>query len=138
MFRKRIVVKQNERALLFRDGRFHEILSPGEHFLLTASEELLSVEIHDLSDPVFASEWTNYLVEERPDVIALHFIRIETLDTQIAMIYVNGALFTVLVPSKRMLFWRDAADVTAEVVDLADDRAITEMEEPVSTGSWAF
>lgn len=121
MFRKRIVVKQNERALLFRDGRFHEILSPGEHQVLTGSGESLSIERHDLKDPLFSSNWADYLVESEPEVVARHFTRVETLDTQIAMIFVNGALFTVLVPAKTVLFWRDAANVTSEVVDLADE-----------------
>lgn len=119
MFRKRIVVREQERALLFRDGRFHEILPPGEHHLLAASDESLSIERHTIREPVFRSQWSEYLLSKEPETVARYFTQIATSETQIAMIYIDGALFTVLVPAKSMLFWRGAALVTAEVVDLA-------------------
>ena len=75
-------------------------------------------EKHDLRDPVFRSTWVDYLVKERPVVAERHFTRVETSDVQVAMVYIDGKLHTVLTPAKRLLFWKGTSEVKAEVVDV--------------------
>ena len=128
MLRRRITVKQQERILLVQDGRFSGLLMPGEHRILVSSYDSLETEKHDLNDLVFESVWADYLVRRCPEIVERHFTLVQTTRTQIAMVYVNGPLFTVLVPAKRLLFWRDAALVTAEVVDV-----VAEQESPVES-----
>ncbi len=118
MLWQRIVVRYRERVLLFKNERFSGILMPGVHRVLVAPHEALGTEKHDLDDLVFRSVWADYLLEERPAIAKRHFTTVQTSSTEVAMVYVNGALFTVLVPQKRLLFWRDAAFVTAEVVNV--------------------
>ncbi len=118
MLWRQIFVKDRERLLLARGGEFSGIMLPGVHLIGAAPEERVETERHWLDDLVFKSVWADYLVEERPNFAARHFTRVETSSTEVAMIYVNGQLLTVMVPAKRMLFWRDAAVVTAEIVDL--------------------
>ncbi len=118
MLWKRIVVRKRERVLLFKDERFSGILMPGVHRILVTSHEALQTEKHDLDDLVFESIWTDYLLKEQPEIANRHFTIVETNGTQVAMVYVNGQLFTVMVPQKRLLFWRDAALVTAEIVNV--------------------
>jgi hypothetical protein len=124
MLWKKVIVKDRERILLFKDKQFSRILMPGVHRILVSSDEALETEKHHVDDLTFRSNWADYLLSEEPDVARRHFICVETNDTQIAMVYVNGQLFTALVPAKRLLFWRDAAEVTAEVVDLAEQAAM--------------
>lgn len=123
MFWEQIIVKKEERLLLSRDGRFERILAPGDYHILMASYLSVETEMHSLRDFEFRSIWSGYLLRERPDVIRQHFIRIETNETQIAMVYANGELFRVLPPAKRVLMWRDAASITAELVDVVADGA---------------
>ena len=118
---ERFVVNHHERLLLTNNGRFERILVPGEYHVLVADSLTLEFEKHSLSNPVFRSKWSEYLVRYRPEVIDHHFTRIETTETQIAMVYLNGELFQVLVPAKRLLVWRDAAVVTAEFTDVVAD-----------------
>ncbi len=118
MLWKRIIVKDRERVLLSKDERFSGILMPGVHQILAMSDEALETETHDLDDLIFRSVWADYLLEERPAIAHRHFTIVETSSTQVAMVYVNGPLFTVLVPQKRLIFWRDAARVTAEIVNV--------------------
>jgi hypothetical protein len=118
MLWKRIVVRHRERVLLFKDERFSGILMPGVHRVLVTSHEGFDTEKHELDDLIFQSAWTGYLLEERPEIANRHFTVVQTSSRQVAMVYVNGALFTVMVPQKRMLFWRDAALVTAEIVNV--------------------
>lgn len=118
MLWKRIVVKRRERALLSKGQQFCSILTPGVHRVAVKSTETVHIEKHHLDDLVFRSAWTDHLLAEWPDLAERHFTVVETNSTQVGMVYVNGALFTVLVPQKRLVFWRDAALVTAEIVNV--------------------
>jgi regulator of protease activity HflC (stomatin/prohibitin superfamily) len=118
MLWKRIIVGDDERALLTKNGRFGGILSPGTYGLFVAPGVSLDVEKHNLRDLVFRSDWADYLIRERPEIAERYFTRVETNDVQIAMVYVDSKLYKVLPPAKRVLFWRDSADVNAEVVDV--------------------
>jgi hypothetical protein len=126
MLWKRIKVRSRERALLFKDGRLEEILSPGEYRFLVTSAGSVTLERHSLRDPVFQSRWADHLMRRRPDLIQRHFTCIETHETQVALVYLNDQLFTVLLPARRILFWRDAAQVRTEIVDLTAEQEMTE------------
>jgi regulator of protease activity HflC (stomatin/prohibitin superfamily) len=120
MLWKRIIVGDQERALITKNGRFGGILAPGEYRLIARPGVSLDVEKHNVRNPVFESAWADYLATERPEVAERHFTRVETNDSQVAMVYVDGMLFRVMLPAKRLLFWRGAAAVTAEVVNVID------------------
>jgi hypothetical protein len=121
MLWKRIIVGDQERALITKNGCFGGILAPGEYRLFVPPGVSLDVEKYNVRDLVFQSTWADYLAKERPEVAERHFTRIETNNFQVAMIYVDGELFKVMLPAKRLLFWRGAMQVTAEVVNVIDD-----------------
>src|SRR3569833_777336 len=118
MLWKRIVVGDQERILLTKNGRFGGILGPGEYRMFVAPGVSLVFVLFVLRDPVFRSTWVDYLVKERPVVAERHFTRVETSDVQVAMVYIDGKLHTVLTPAKRLLFWKGTSEVKAEVVDV--------------------
>ena len=112
----RITVGDQERILITRSGSFAAILSPGDYRLRTP--EQIEIERHQLRDLIFRSFWSAFLVQQRPELVQRHFVKVETSETQVGLVYVNGGLYRVLTPAKRLLFWRDAAAVSAEVVDI--------------------
>jgi hypothetical protein len=118
MLWKRIVVRDQERILIAKNGQFRAILTPGTHRVFTAPGVSVKLEKFDIRDLVFRSTWIDYLVNKRRDVVEQHFIVVETNDEQVAMVYANGMLFDVLTPAKRVLFWRGVATLTAEVVNV--------------------
>lgn len=118
MFLERITVEDQERALVANNGRLRTILTPGEYRIVVAEGVSLSVERHFVSNLVFQSMWADHLVRYHPELVACHFHHVETNETQVAMVYVNGGLHTVLTPAKRLLFWRGPAEVTAEFVEV--------------------
>ncbi len=122
MLWKQIIVGDFERALVTTSGRFGAILAPGDYNLSTTPGVSLDIERFDVRDLVFRSIWADYLTKKRPELAERYFTRVETNERQVAMVYVNGELFKVLLPAKRMLFWRGAAEVTAEVVNVIDER----------------
>jgi hypothetical protein len=108
MLWKRIIVGDQERALISKNGRFGGILAPGEYRLFIRPGVSLDVEKYNVRDLVFQSAWADYLAKERPDIAERYFTRVETNDLQVAMVYVDSKLFKVMLPAKRLLFWRGA------------------------------
>ncbi len=118
MLWKHISVGKRERVLIATNGEFAGILTPGDYRLSIAGQMTLTLERHNVGDLVFESAWTDYLIKHRPALVRRHFTQVETNNLQVAMVYVNGKLFRVLVPGKRLLFWRGVASITAEVVEM--------------------
>lgn len=121
MLWKRIVVRDHERSLVAKNGKFHKILTPGKHVVFSWPGVWLDLETFDVRDLVFRSAWKNRLLRERPDVVAEHFHVVRTNRVQVAMVYADDRLIQVMPPGRRMLFWRGYADVRAEIVDVFGD-----------------
>ncbi len=117
---RRIFVGDNERVLLVRRKRFVNILAPGEYriFTLGRNIELVRSNIQDL---VFTSEWTDYLVKQRPELTARYFTVVETADSEVAVVYLDGKLSRVIGPANRVLFWRGSVDVTFHLIDVRSE-----------------
>jgi len=120
MFWKRIKVGDRERVLVIRNGRFDTILGPGEHLVFVSPFTRLETVVCRTDGLVFDNEWTQFLLKQRPELVERYFILIETSDTEVALVSADGRLFQVLTPARRVLYWKDVAEVTAEVVDVID------------------
>ena|SRR5579884_689492 len=118
MLWKRIALCDHERALVARNGRFYKILTRGEYRILTLPGMSVELEKHNILHLVFKSKWSHYLVRERRDIIERHFTLVETNEFQLAMVYANGELFKIVTPAKRMLFWREAAEISVELIEV--------------------
>jgi hypothetical protein len=118
MFWRLILVGNHERVLVAKNGRFGAILMPGRHRIFIAPGVSLEIERHNVRNLVFHSAWTNYLLKEQAELVERHFICVETNEVQVGLVYVDGTLFKVIEPAKRLLLWRDQAEVTAEIVEV--------------------
>ena len=112
---KRIIVGDNERALVTRKGRFYGILTPGVYRVFGLPGTIQAAIFRPV-EPLFASDWTNFLVRERPDVVERFFVLVETGDNQVALVYADDKLFRVVPPAQRLLFWNRPVAITAEVI----------------------
>lgn len=119
LFWKRIRVGHNERVILFRHKRFVKIFGPGDH-VFGGLAHTMHEERYSVTSPIFASEWADYLVKERPQVVAEHFTLVETTDSQVAMVFIDNKLYRVIGPGTRILFWKGYRTVTAELVNFND------------------
>ena len=117
----RIVVGDNERVLLIRKRRFREILGPGVYWKWGVETER-----YDIHNAVFTGDRADYLIKERPEVVAQFFTLIETGADQVAVVYFNGKLARVQAPSNRVLYWKGAVDVTFDLVDVRLEPAVPE------------
>ncbi|MGA8593136.1 MAG: hypothetical protein WB676_00180 [Bryobacteraceae bacterium] len=127
MLFKRIRVDQKSRALLIRNGKLCRVLAPGSHLLFFSPFSELKIELHSVRNFAFRSRWSDQLVRERRDLLRKHFHLVETTDSEIAMISVNGNLYQVLLPSRRALFWNDGSELKVEYIDVIDHADSSEM-----------
>jgi regulator of protease activity HflC (stomatin/prohibitin superfamily) len=114
---RRVLVGDNERVLLIRKKRFADILAPGEYWIFTLGRGV-EFERHNIKDLVFAGERADYIVRERPDLASRHFTVVDTADSQVAVVYLDGKLARVVKPGARVLFWRGAVAVTFDLIDV--------------------
>ena len=87
---RRIFVGDNERVLLIRKKRLADILGPGRildfHSRPLCRSRALQRQGHSPSP----SEWTNAIVNLRPDLAGRYFTLVETGDAQVAVVYLDG------------------------------------------------
>jgi len=105
--RTRVVVNENERAVTLYKGIVTGILVPGEHVLKGRSDRL-DIEMHDLADGYVRSAYEKALFDRMPQVAEEHMLEIRTGEPEVAVVYRDKALFTVLRPDKRLVVWKDA------------------------------
>ncbi len=127
---RRVLIGDNERVLVIRKRRFETILGPGEHWVFGREVELVRAKVSDL---VFLNEWTNFLVAERAELVAQHFTVVETGDTQVAVVWIDGKVARVIAPGRRVLFWRGPLRVTSELFEAREAPEVPErLVAPVS------
>ncbi len=129
----RISIGDAERAVLSRGGRFLSLAGPGTHYRFFPS-----VETHSTLIAEFRSPWAEILLRTRPDIVAEHFVVVETAERQIALVTVNQRLESVVGPGQRKLFWKpavaeifnvdEAPEVPSALVDAVERVGAREMK----------
>lgn len=120
MFFKRFIVKQKTRVLLLKNGRLFRVLEPGNHVVFLSPFANWKTETHNLRNPALPGRIAGEAFEGKGNLMLRYFNVVETNDSQLAMISVNGTLNQVLLPSRRALFWKDGSSIDVEYVDFID------------------
>lgn len=109
-----IDLKDEQRALVWIDGRLTTVLKPGLYALWTVFHDV-RVELLDASEARLQREDLNVLLEAEGARTA---IATETVaQGQVGLLFVDGELRGALGPG-RHAFWRDAGAVRVSVIDL--------------------
>lgn len=126
MFLKRIQVREQNRTLVIKNGQINRILRPGSHLLFVSPLAVIQTEVHHVHKLVFRSRWTDYLLCHRHDLVDAHFTVVHPSESQVAMVSVDGDLYHVVLPGKRLVLWKDAAQIEVEFVNIVEGPAISE------------
>lgn len=81
----------------------------------------MSVERYEMAQPLFIGSGCDYLLATPADSANDNFVRVELSDTQAGLLYENESLVELLPPATRRLYWKNAANVRLETVDLLGD-----------------
>jgi len=120
---RRILVGDTERVVLIHKRRFETILEPGKYWLRGLGIE---TEPHSTRSPELVSDWADFLVAERPEVVSRHFTVVETGDSEVAVVYFDGKLAHAIGPGQRALYWRASVEVSFERFDVLAEPEVPE------------
>ena len=118
---RRVLVGDNERVLLIRKGRFEDILAPGDYWIVGFG---IALERHDVKELVLISEWTDFLAKERWELVSRYFTVVETLDSQVAVVYCDDKISRIVGPGRRVLFWRGSVEVTYDLINARENTQV--------------
>ena len=121
----RVIVKENQRAIALYKGKFHGVLTPGEH-MLRADRGRLEIEWHDLARPEFVSSFDKALFRDHTEVAGRYLTEIRAGVDEVVVVSRDKRLHAVLKPEERAVYWTEAGPWTAERVEIADDLAVPE------------
>ncbi|MGE0857039.1 MAG: slipin family protein [Xanthobacteraceae bacterium] len=120
LFTLRVTVKDGERAILTRNGRFERALEPGRHTLFDLKREL-AVELHEIVRAEFLAERYAVLKAARPDLVAELFEAVETKSDEVAIVSLDGRPTHLMGPWQTRVFWKVSTRVEVERIDVASD-----------------
>lgn len=110
---KTITINENQRGLLFRDGRFLRPLAPGRYLLHGRRE----AELLPLEDAVCSERCTLDTLLENPELAAQVTV-IEVGDRQLALCFLDG-VFSCALRAGKYAFWNTASRRTWRLVDIS-------------------
>jgi regulator of protease activity HflC (stomatin/prohibitin superfamily) len=116
----RVTVKDGERAILLRDGRFERVLEPGRHRLFDPKREL-TADLYTVVRTEFPLERYNVLKAARPDLASALFTEVENKAGELAVVSFDGRPVHLVGPWTTRVFWKVATKVDVERIDVAAD-----------------
>ena len=119
MFFSTFIVRKHERGLLYKNGDFIRFLLPGTYRYFNLLRRY-TVERFDASTPAFDHRLIDYLVEAERDSVDQLFEVVQTAADEIAVVYLNEQVDTVLGPAERKLYWKGLVTTRVEVFKTND------------------
>ncbi len=115
-----VTVKDGERALLTRNGRFERVLEPGRHRLFDPARELVA-EVFAIVRAEFPADRYAVLKAAHPDLASTLFEAVETKAGELAVVSYGGRPAHLVGPWTTRVFWKVATKIDVERIDVAVD-----------------
>ncbi len=109
---------------MFQSGKLIKLLTAGKYNFFDPQKEV-SIEKHSLETPYFESKYIKTLLKEYPQIVEQYFTVVDIQDGEVAIVYINGKILTMLSPGQTKLFWKELEDITVEKINLATDYEIS-------------
>ena len=115
-----VTVRDDERAFLYRDGRFERLLEPGRFRTLDFGGHLTS-EVVKVVRAEFPAERARLFEKTQPDLAAKHFVLVQPSSTEVAIVSFDGEPKHVALPNTTRAFWKTLTLVEVDMIDTASD-----------------
>jgi regulator of protease activity HflC (stomatin/prohibitin superfamily) len=116
LFKFKIVVKDDERAFLIRDGRFERLLGPGR-FVAFDYGRRLTAETVKVVRAEIAADKALLFAKSHPAVAAEHFEIVQAGPTEVAIVSLDGEPKHLVLPNTTRAFWKTLTRVDVERID---------------------
>ncbi len=113
-----VIVKDDERAFLTRDGRFVRLLGPGR-FSEFDPFDRLKAEVVKVVRTEIPVERALLIEKTQPEIAAQHFEMLQTTATEVAIVSLDGEPKFLVPPSTTRAFWKSLTLVEIERIDTA-------------------
>ena len=113
-----VIVKDDERAFLFRDGRFSRLLGPGRHSSFDWGNHLSS-ETVKIARAEFPAERAMLFAKTHPQLAADHFEIVQTAAHEVAIVSFDGEPKHFVTANSTRAFWKTLTHVHVEKIDVA-------------------
>ncbi|MDX8350946.1 slipin family protein [Cognatiyoonia sp. IB215182] len=114
---RRLVLTENDRAILTRKGRIVALLGAGEHRIKRDD----MVDAHTLTSPFVTGANVDMLLRDAPDLVATHLVEVRTGAAEVALVARDGRLISAVAPDTRLHLWADAGPFHVTRHDVATD-----------------
>jgi hypothetical protein len=121
----RVTVKEGERGLLSRNGRFRRVLEPGSYCWFDPRRRI-NAEVFGTARAEFPLERYKALKATHPETAAMLFAVIETGPNEIAVINFDGRPTHLFGPSRTRVFWKITTRIGVERIDITADPKIVD------------
>ena len=121
MIRKEVIVAENQRGLLVKDGRLLKMLDPGRHAFWDWDNRLRAEIV--AAQGVFTSPWAAIVEKLHPELAAEYFAIVRPDEGQVAVVWLDGRASLIVRPGQAVHVWKVLNDVRVETFDvLAEPR----------------
>ncbi|NOT16065.1 MAG: slipin family protein [Methylotenera sp.] len=136
MFRKKIVVEENQRGLLFKDKQFERVLNKGVHYVWDFSNQysVQLLAINGVSREV-TNEELLLLAEAHTSAFHQHLEFWETSAQEIGLVYEADKLKDIKLANQRGAFWNGVRAMRVEKVNIAESFKIEERAAALMLGA---
>jgi regulator of protease activity HflC (stomatin/prohibitin superfamily) len=114
---QRVTVRDGERALMTRDGRYERVLGPGRHALFDP-RRALGIEVLPVVRAEFPADRYAVLKAARPDLAEELFTAVETRGNEVAIVSLDGRPAHLMGPWQARVFWKVVTRVEVERIDV--------------------
>ena len=118
-WKKRVVIGDGERGLVFRDRRLERVLDPGVYNVYDPLGRQ-SIAVHDVAKPEYAGKDVDTLIDALGDRLGERFVLGDIGTDEVGLVSKNGKLEDVLLPGTRKLYWRGPMRVEIERIALEE------------------
>lgn len=116
----KVVVNDDERAFLTRDGRFERLLGPGRHSEIDTGRRL-KAEVVKVVRAELLAEKALLIEKTHPAVAEQNFTIVQTQPHEVAIVSFDGEAKHIVVPNATRAFWKALTQVDVDVVDASAD-----------------
>jgi regulator of protease activity HflC (stomatin/prohibitin superfamily) len=116
LFTFKVVVKDDERAFLTRDGKFERLLGPGRFTALDYGNRL-AAEIVKVGRTEIPAEKALRIARTHPEVAADNFEIVQLGPHEVAIVSLDGEPKHMVMPNTTRAFWKAVTTVKVERID---------------------
>ena len=116
LFKFKVIVKDDERAFLVRDGRFERLLGPGRFVALDYGRRL-TADVVKVARAEIAADKALLFAKVHPTVAAEHFEIVQAGASEVVIVSLDGEPKHLILPNTTRAFWKTITKVDVERID---------------------